>query len=371
MKYISISSALFALLLLISDGGWATPTHIVVLGDSLSDTGNLYTLTGGLLPPRPKADPASESLYDSGRTPKRFSNGDVWTDYVANSRGLTVNSVWTGNPADPIDLRGNGYVDNFAVANSFTGSYDWVGSPVYGPISNWTDLVNVSVLNQPFFGFPGLRQQADAYIAKGVSTDALHIIWAGANDLFFAPELTPLTAPNVVQQAVANIQGVLQDLHAQGVSKFVVANLPDLGATPFAHGETSLPISLLDNSAALSSAADAFNQLLAQMLNSLSFNVTMVDIGSLSKLLFTDPQMFGFTNATDPCLDLTTLASACSDQNKYIFWDEVHPTTTAHGIIAQAFNAAIPEPATNQLLILGMLGMLLIAGKGAVRICAG
>lgn len=343
---------------------WATPVHIVLLGDSLSDTGNLYTLTGGLLPPHPRTDPNAESLYDPGRIPKRFSNGDIWTDDVAGSHGLLVNPVWTGNPANPVQLKGSGYVDNFAVANSFTGPYDWAGSAAYGPVSNWTDLVNVE-LGGSFAGLPGLHQQLEAYVASGVDPNALHVVWAGANDLFFAPQLMAPSEPDVVQQAVANLQDTLQTLYDQGARKFIVANLPDLGLTPVAGGQTSIPCAtppncLPDNRAALSLATAAFNRLLVQMLQSLSFEASLVDIAAVAKQLFDNPAAFGFTDATDPCLDLTTLATACGNPDSYVFWDEMHPTSRAHGFLAQAFNAAIPAPATVSLLLLGMVGMTLV-----------
>src|SRR4051812_8541313 len=47
-------------------------TKLVVLGDSLSDTGNLFAATGGAIPPSP---------YYLGR----FSNGPVWVEYLAEA----------------------------------------------------------------------------------------------------------------------------------------------------------------------------------------------------------------------------------------------------------------------------------------------
>src|SRR5262245_61575441 len=52
-------------------------SRIVVFGDSLSDTGNFFHLTGGLVPPSP---------YANGR----FSNGPLWVEYLADDLGMQL-----------------------------------------------------------------------------------------------------------------------------------------------------------------------------------------------------------------------------------------------------------------------------------------
>src|SRR5215831_1356590 len=70
----------------------STPfSRIVVFGDSLSDTGNFYSLTGNQLPPSP---------YSNGR----FSNGSLWVEYLADDLGMQVLQE-----------------DNYAVAGATTG----------------------------------------------------------------------------------------------------------------------------------------------------------------------------------------------------------------------------------------------------------
>src|SRR5439155_21476778 len=51
-------------------------TKLVVFGDSLSDTGNVYAVTAGAVPPSPP--------YYAGR----FSNGPVWAEYLAAALAL-------------------------------------------------------------------------------------------------------------------------------------------------------------------------------------------------------------------------------------------------------------------------------------------
>jgi hypothetical protein len=55
--------------------------ELVVLGDSLSDQGNVYTITGTLIPP---------PEYTDGTNLGRFTNGLNYVDYLAPSLGLDV-----------------------------------------------------------------------------------------------------------------------------------------------------------------------------------------------------------------------------------------------------------------------------------------
>ncbi|KAJ9072578.1 hypothetical protein DSO57_1026064 [Entomophthora muscae] len=59
------------------DGHRTSFRDIVVLGDSFSDTGNLFNATGQRFPPSP---------YFQGR----FSNGPLWIEYVANQYNATL-----------------------------------------------------------------------------------------------------------------------------------------------------------------------------------------------------------------------------------------------------------------------------------------
>jgi phospholipase/lecithinase/hemolysin len=72
-----------------------------------------------------------------------------------------------------------------------------------------------------------------------------------------------------------------------------------------------------------------------------------------------NPSAYGFTHVTSACYtgSLTTL---CANPSQYLFFDDFHPTTAAHAIIAQGFLAAVPEPST--LLLMGF-GVVLLFPK--------
>ena len=63
--------------LLISQASFAAYSQIVSFGDSLSDTGNIFTSTGGAYPAAP---------YFDGN----FSNGDIWIENLASSLGVAA-----------------------------------------------------------------------------------------------------------------------------------------------------------------------------------------------------------------------------------------------------------------------------------------
>lgn len=57
----------------------------------------------------------------------------------------------------------------------------------------------------------------------------------------------------------------------------------------------------------------------------------------------------GFTNTTNACGAIGNCATS-------LFWDRIHPTTAAHGVIAQQmFALAVPEPSEIAMMLAGLL----------------
>ena len=65
---------------------------------------------------------------------------------------------------------------------------------------------------------------------------ALHIVWAGANDIFNAlgnPTPTTIAAcDSSVATYASNVAGAINTLHAAGAVSFLVPDLPPLGCIP-------------------------------------------------------------------------------------------------------------------------------------------
>lgn len=65
---------------------------------------------------------------------------------------------------------------------------------------------------------------------------------------------------------------------------------------------------------------------------------------------------------TTSCLNSTTFA-VCANPNQYVFWDQLHPTTTVDTAIAESAYAvlSVPEPSDG-------LGILALGALGAVAV---
>jgi phospholipase/lecithinase/hemolysin len=264
------------------------PNHfnqIYIFGDSLSDPGNLFSMTKGEIPANPP--------YPQ----QRFSNGLVWSEYFSAKFGLYpkpfTHSCWA---EDGI---------NFAVGGATTGK---------------TNINGTSL--------PGLQQQLEAFIAplhqndQRANPEALYILWAGAND-YLGGNITNPAIP------ITNLSQSIQALYQVGARYILVFNLPELGDTPLASDSETI------NPSQLNQLSNIHNTLLNEALEQLRQSLTgvelgLVDIRALFKMVIANPGQFDLNNVTDSCLIV-----ACSRPEQYLFWDQLHPTTAAHQIIAE------------------------------------
>ena len=335
--------------------------RVVVVGaDSLSDTGNLSLLSGGTQPP--------STAYEPGT----FSNGPIWIDELAADLGLTMND--TALITGPL---GNGFVDNFAVAGSLTHSYN-LGPSIN--VSNVADLVAVLSSAAPA-GVPGATEQFGAYLTTGVDVNATTFVWAGSNDLLFSPFLNPLAVTDAqvrmdfATEAAASVAAIAAALDAAMVEDLVVLNLPDLGLTPFADFATpsdpvigltlqSLFSAAPDPSAAfsayLSLISSEFNTALSQQLALAGLDDALFDLAASFADVVANPAAYGLTNIDDPCLQSVGPPSVvCNDPDQYLLWDDVHPTSAVHAVLAgQLLDVvAVPLPQPLVLILLGLAGL--------------
>jgi len=258
-------------------------SDIVCLGDSLSDVGRIFDVTGGAFPPAP--------YYDG-----RFCNGPLWNEYLAEKLDMDL---------DPDS--------QFAFGGALTSNLNYNSIP-------------------PSFILPGFEQQVDEVLAwngrRKVDPRALYTVWIGAND-FFAWLLSG--NPNPTGMMVAGTQNTVQgivDLSNAGAHYIVVFNLPDLGKTPTVLGfgpATSGVVSYLCSS---------YNAMLDDQLDALAaknrrLKIIRIDAFALINDMVANPADYGFTNVTGQAL----LGAAPPDQ--CLFWDGVHPTTAAQEHVAE------------------------------------
>ena len=303
-------------------------SQFYVFGDSLSDTGNIFTATGGLENPESAFPP--NPPYSEGR----FSNGPIWVNFVGDEIGLTP----TQFIPTPANIPTEGI--NFAIGGSSSG------------------------LNNAFFpdlpSLPGVLGQVGLFTQtlqannQKANPNALYTVWGGANDYVFGG----VTDPN---QTVSNLSNAVGALAAAGAGKIAVFNLPDLGKTPFAIANGISPqltqLTLAHNA--------ALEQALAGLSANTDANIIPVDINSLLNRAAANPGEFGFTqNPAIPCVigDFNSISSVCDNPDEFIFFDAVHPSSKSHRLVADATLSAIkhetvPEPSTVlSTLAIGAIG---------------
>ena len=71
--------------------------------------------------------------------------------------------------------------------------------------------------------------------------------------------------------------------------------------------------------------------------NSERMNVWPVDFHSfVEETVMVMPEFFGFTNVTDSCVTPgVTQEAVCKDRDGHFWWDQLHPTKTAHALFAE------------------------------------
>lgn len=258
--------------------------RLISFGDSLSDNGNLYAITGNTTPPSPP--------YFQGR----FSNGPVWLELLGYTQARVGGSV----------------------AGSFNSAYGGARTDNSVPAP------------------PGMRQQITNYLGAGGafrSTD-LVTIWGGANNIFqglpiAAGQADPFGYINGVSAAAAaDIGFMVNQVSNAGAGTVLVANLPNLGTTPQFRGTAAQGLS---TQATNTFNAALFSQLAAQAAAHPTTNIISMDVNRAFTVLLSAPARFGFTNATTSCFNGVAV---CSTPGTYVFWDGVHPTAAGHALVA-------------------------------------
>ncbi|TNC82228.1 MAG: hypothetical protein C9356_04215 [Oleiphilus sp.] len=301
-------------------------SNVYVFGDSLSDNGNLSMAPGA---------PAG--------TPDRFTNGAVAAEVIAGALGFAL------TPSD--HLNGGFSGNNFAVAGA--KAIDEDGNELTPDIN--------------------LPTQVNAFLqinAGSAPSDALYIVLIGGNDIRAAREIRSAAvfaetaqerqairqaARDSIKAAVESQQAQIEKLIAAGAQSLLVINAPDIGAIP----ETDLVAAgLLANAQtkaqerraqrivkAATKLSAKYNRQLARKVGRLEHKYDL-DIAEFDLFGFLTEQIdgaeeFGYTNTDDACIFIFSQGGtpnpecvvsdpAFPAKTTFLFWDEIHPTQTAH-----------------------------------------
>lgn len=273
--------------------GKSNINRVVAFGDSLSDTGNLYNGSQWVFPNR-------DSWFLG-----HFSNGFVWTEYLANEKNLPLYNWAVGGAAGT-----NQYV-------ALTGIYDQVTS---------------------YLTYMKIAKNYDP-------AQTLFTLEFGLNDF--------MNYNREVSDVKADLSSALIRLTDAGAQHLIMLTLPDATKAP------QFKYSTQDEIEKVRAKIREFNQFIveqAELYKQQGINVALYDAHALFESMTSNPQQHGFENASDACLNINRSSAAdylyshsftneCAyhGSDKYVFWGVTHPTTAAHkyiadNIIAQQFS---------------------------------
>lgn len=284
--------------------------RIAVFGDSISDTGNVFALTGRVSTRPYNASNIPDAPYPIGGL--NFSNGHIWIWEV----GRKLNNVVDVSAASRATPAFNNYA--FGGARARDGV-----SPI-----------------------PSLSQQIGLYLGNhGNASGTRQFIVIGGNDVrdAISAYLTdgPVAAGQIILDAVTAISDNIQSLAASGAQDFMVGNIPDLGKVP---AMTALgPLASELASTLTMQFNDALELTLAGLETGMGLNITRLDLFSFINSVVNDPGAYGLLNVTDSCLmPAVQVGATCEHPDSYLFWDGIHPTRAAHLLIANEALGLMP-----------------------------
>ncbi len=332
--------------------------NLVIVGDSLSDTGNIGKYVGGsaALAFFPAPTGYQTGFLQPPYYQNRFSNGPIYADTLATKLGAS------------------GTTTDTAVGGAYSGTYTG-GAPLQvGAIAVTGTNIGAALSGT----LPSLEGQVLSLASNRYGSRDLAVVYGGSNDAFATlsalsvQSLTPLqqtAAVTTVANTVAtNIATEVSQLAALGVRNFVVPNIPALGLAPAFNGTLGA-----NNAVAATSVSGGINQAVAAAMatvsRSLGVNITIVDTSALLSDIAANPAKYGFTNVTNECLATGSAGNipnggptVCASPSTYLFWDTVHPTTTTQQIFSQYVASILQGPT-----VVGAQGnMIELATQGGI-----
>jgi phospholipase/lecithinase/hemolysin len=312
-------SALLLALLTSCGGGNSTSTtstspaggvnlQVVAFGDSLSDVGTYAPIA---------------SAVGGGRF--TTNPGQVWSQDVAQYYGDTLTAAYTIDLGHELKAQtGLGYAQG--------------GSTVATPANQAQYLTDViGDVEMP------VNQQISSYLSahSSFNSNQLVLVWAGSNDVLRAG--SPPAANQTVQAAATTLARLVGQIVAAGATHVVVVNVPNIGLAPDG-------VRQADGGGNLTQLSQLFNSTLVSALqaDNLQSKVILVDAYTWTTQTIQNYQANGFTvsntaQACDPSKTPDDTSLLCSPSTyvapnadqKYMFADELHPTTHMHALFAQ------------------------------------
>jgi phospholipase/lecithinase/hemolysin len=279
-------------------------TSIVIFGDSLSDTGNVAHLTAakyGVRIPGPDADYTDGRFTDGADTqPAAEQYFGVWIEQLA---AMLPSKPTIKNSLDG----GTDYAYGFATTGKGTGAF------TFGP----SDSLSVNVNN--------IGQQITDYLATKprINEKTLFVVWGGAIDVLYAT-----SQDDVIDAAIRQAENV-QRLIDAGATHFIVPNLPPLGLVPRLNGSPTTSIPATQASMLYNDVLSAGLTILRDFNPGKHLQMSRLDVFALFNRILAAPSRYSLANV------VASSQGIAVDPDTYLFWDDLHPTTRGHNILAK------------------------------------
>jgi phospholipase/lecithinase/hemolysin len=299
---------------------------VVVFGDSLSDSGNEFAITGQLnVPPYDQLDASRIPDFPYAISAGRFTNGRTWVEDAARAAGIQSDVRAA--------LRARRPGTNYAYGSARAGA------PLLP--SDARDLT----------------EQVTTYLAdvNGSADGDFIVMFIGANDVAdavraLAVDPSGATSIDGLLTGIGSVNANIGALMAAGARHFLILNIPNLGLVPalnpplappgvsgiatcwtllFNHG-TPLP----DGCPNLPPGIPGLDDIAAGLATQEGVYVKLIDTFSFINQIAADPARVGITNMTDTCVTPNIAPYQCTRPSRYFFWDGIHPTRAVHQLLA-------------------------------------
>lgn len=270
--------------------------RMVIFGDSLSDTINVYNGSYGTVP--------NHASWFVGH----FSNGKVWHEYLAGSLNLP------------------GYV--WATVNAESGE-----KPLFNDFDKQLDSFS-------------------AYLGKTENDDiaqTLFTVLFGGNDFIAGGK-----SPNDI---IAMYRVQLARLATMGAQHIAIFRLPDFSRIPHVATWTPAEKGALKNKS--ENFNQQLDRLLGELRTAYpKVNFFTVKLDSAFNDLLSESDKYGFVNTSESCLNISAsgisyatgiaVKPTCKAANgAFVFWDTMHPTTKTHALLAEMIRETIVQHLTS------------------------
>lgn len=275
--------------------------ELIIFGDSLSDTGNLASVSVNF--PFP--------FFQN-----RISDGPLIVDFLAAELGLTAEASKHAS--------GSSGGNNFAVAGG-----NLVGSDI-----------------------EDLTPQVSAYLARSLgeaNVRALYFVMMGGNDLRdIRSETSSLIASNKVNDARDQLIAQLNRLYDAGARAFMISNVANVGRIP----ET---LNLVESEPGIVARAEQYvslyNQRLSFSLSSFAnrpgVTLSQFDLFAELESIAANTEALGFTQTEVGCFTLSEFdfhpdCLAGTRFDRFVFFDNLHPTSKTNKLVGDVIGGFIP-----------------------------